>query len=166
MPSSSSSLRCGLPSFLLNVSTCPGPEKGIGGSDAIRTNVFREHVSRFPESACNPQPKSRGASAKLEGTTIWRTTPARLVVIRLRVASGKSMLLGWQRWVVCPRPSLDSRIRLVIYSRNEFSRPKSPQSIRATHGACPPPAASGMLRNPGGAGWISHAGIPCEERRG
>jgi hypothetical protein len=33
--------------------------------------VFREHVSRFPESACNPQPKSRGASAKLEGTTIW-----------------------------------------------------------------------------------------------
>ena len=92
LPSSSFSLRCGLPSFLLNVSTCPGPGKGIGGSDAIRTNVFREHVSHFPESACNPQPKSRGASAKLEGTTIWRTTPARLVVIRVRVASGKSML--------------------------------------------------------------------------
>jgi len=37
--------------------------------------------SRFPESACNPKPKSRRASAKLEeirlmqGTTIGRITP-------------------------------------------------------------------------------------------
>ena len=70
------------------------------------------------------------------------------------------------RQVVSPRPSLDSRIRLVIYSRNEASRPKSPQSIRTTPGACPPPAASGMLRNSGGAGRTNHAGVPCEERRG
>src|SRR5512140_960931 len=68
--------------------------------------------------------------------------------------------------VVSPRPSFDSRIRLVIYSRNEASRPKSPQSIRATPVACPPPAASGMLRNSGGAGGTNHAGVPREERRG
>ena len=42
-----------------------------------------------------------------------------------------------------------SRIRLVIYSQNEASRPKSPQGIRETPEARPPPAASGTLRNSG-----------------
>jgi hypothetical protein len=62
--------------------------------------------------------------------------------------------------------TLDSRIRLVIYSRNEASRPKSAQSMRATSRTCPPPAASGMLRNSGRAGRTNHTSIPCEERCG
>ena len=53
----------------------------------------------------------------------------------------------------------------VIYFRNEASPPQSPQSIRATPEACPPPATSGMLRNSGGEGRTHHAGVPCEKRR-
>jgi hypothetical protein len=56
--------------------------------------------------------------------------------------------------------------RILNHSLNEPDRPKSPQSVRAALGACPRSAATGMLRNSGGAGRTNHAGVPCEERRG
>ncbi len=64
------------------------------------------------------------------------------------------------------RQSLDSRISLVIYSRNDADHPKSPQNIRTTPQACPAPTSSGVLRNSCGAGRDHHAGVPCDERRG
>src|SRR6516162_5703266 len=70
------------------------------------------------------------------------------------------------RQIVLPRPTLALRIRLFINSWNEASRPKSPQSVWAAPGACPPPAASRVLRDSRGAARRNHAGVPCEERRG